>query len=104
MQVPMTVRYAATLADARSSLAALADASPFEWSIAYERLLLDLDAIHGGLVPATFPIADSLPELRRRLEARLEDLSDLGGDPLLLELILAQLDEIRPRAEPGSPA
>lgn len=102
MQVPITLRYAATLAEARSCLGALADASPFEPSIAYEHLLLELDAMHDGLCPATFPIAHSPPELHRRLEARLEDLCDLGGDPLLIELILAQLDEIRPRAEPGT--
>lgn len=99
----MTLRYAATLAEARSYLAALADTSPFEPSVAYEHLLLYLYGMHGGLVPATFPIAGSLPELHRRPEARLEDLGDLGGDTLSLELILARLDEIRPQAERGPP-
>jgi len=94
----MALAYARNLAEARSCLAALADASPYETSIEYEHLLLELDAMHGGHGPATFPVAGSLSELHRRVEARLEDLSDLGADPLNIELILARLDEIRPPA------
>ena len=55
--------------------------------------------MHGGHGPATFPVPGSLAELHRVLEARLEDLADLGADPLRIELILARLDEIRPTAE-----
>lgn len=102
MEPPSALSYAIALAEARSCLAALADTSPFEQSIAYEHLLLELDAMHGGCVPATFPIAGSLLELNRRLEARLEDLGDLGVDTLSIELLLSQLDEIR-SAEQGPP-
>jgi hypothetical protein len=59
--------------------------------------------MHGGDGPATFPIAGSPPELHRRLEARLEDLSEIGADPLRIELLLAGLDEIRLAAERGPP-
>lgn len=75
VEAPLTLRYATTLAEARSCLAALADASVFERSIAYEHLLLELDAMHDGPGPTAFPVADSLPEPHRRLEARLVDLS-----------------------------
>lgn len=102
VEPPSALRYAIALAEARSYLAALADTSPVEQSIAYEHLLLELDAMNGGRVPATFSIAGSLLELNRRLEARLEDLGDLGGDTLSIELILTQLDEIR-SAEQGPP-
>src|SRR4051812_17622925 len=99
----MTVGYASQLAEARSCLAALADASPFELSVEYEHLLLELDAMHGGHGPATFPVTGSLSELHQRVEARLEDLSGLGADPLRIELTLARLDEIRTTAEGRSP-
>jgi len=100
----MSLNYARTLAEARSCLAAaLADASRFELSIEYDHVLLELDALHGGHGPATFPIAGSLMDLRRRAEVRLEDLADLGADPLNIELILARLDEIRPPADGWCP-
>jgi len=97
----MTLGYT-SLAEARSCLAALADTSSFERSVEYEHLLLELDAMHGGQGPATFPAPGSHLELHRRVEARLEDLSHLGADPLRIELILARLDEIRPATESGS--
>ena len=98
-----TLGYARQLAEARSCLAALADASPFERSVECEHLLLELDAMNGGRGPATYPVPGSLAELHLRVEGRLEDRSDLGADPLGIELILAGLDEIRPTAEDVSP-
>ena len=89
------------LAEARSCLAALADASPHKRSIDYEHLLLDLDAMHGGHGPATFPIAGSAPELHRRLEARLGYLAEIGADPLTIELTPRRLDEIHLRPSEG---
>lgn len=103
MDSPMTLGYARHLAEARSCLAALADTSPFERSVEYEHLLLELDAMHGGHGPATFPVSGSFSELHQCVEARLEDLSDLGANPLRIELILARLDEMRPTADGGSP-
>lgn len=97
----MTLIYARTLAEARSCLAALADASPFDRSIEYDRALLELDAMHGGHGPATFPVGGWPMELHRRAEIWLEDLADLGADPLSIELILARLDEIRPAFDGG---
>jgi len=99
----MTLAYARNLAEARSCLAGLADMSPYKTSLEYDHLLLELDALHGGHGPATFPIAGSLSELRRRVKARLEALADLGADPLNIELILARLDEIRPPADGWCP-
>jgi hypothetical protein len=98
-----TLGYTRSLAEARSCLAALADASPFERSVEYEQLLLELEAMRGGHGPATFPVPGSLSELHQRVEARLKDLSDLGADPLRIELILALLNEIRTTGGGGSP-
>lgn len=84
-------------------MAALADTSPHERPIAYEHLLRDLDAMHGGHAPATFPIGGSAPELHRRLEVRLGYVADIGADPLTIELLLAGLDEIHLPAERGPP-
>lgn len=81
MNTPMTLGYAMKLAEARSCLAALANAAPYERSIEYKHLLLDLDTMHGGDCPATFPIGGSPPDLHRRLEARLEELCEIGADP-----------------------
>ena len=55
--------------------------------------------MHGGHAPATFSVPGWLPEV----QARIEDLSDLGADALRVELLLARLDEIRPVADGGSP-
>ncbi len=53
--MPMPPAYAIALADARSCLAALADASThFDESCRYDRLLIDLDGIHAGDFPATY--------------------------------------------------
>ena len=98
----MTLGYTRSLAEARSCLAALADTSPFGRSVAYEHLLLELEAMNGGHGPATYLVPGSHLELHRRVEARLEDLSHLGADPLRIELILARLDEIRRATESGS--
>ncbi len=103
MNIPMTLGYAIEFAEARSCLAALANTSPYERSIAYEHLLFDIDAMIGGRGPATFPIAGSPPELHRRLEGRLQHLSEIGADALRIELLLAGLDEIRLTAERRPP-
>ena len=94
MRALMSDSYTHALADVRSCLAALADQSRFDPSIAYEQLLLDLDAMHGGLFPAAYPVTGTVPELHRRIEARLDELAHLGADALTVELISARLDEI----------
>jgi hypothetical protein len=67
---------------------------PFDQSIAYETLLLELDEMHGGLFPATDPVAGIVTRLHRRTEARLVELAHLGADRLTIELILARFEDI----------
>ncbi len=100
----MTLAYARNLAEARACLAGLADMSQYETSIEYVRTPptgTRRDACGHG--PASFPVTGSLSERHRRVEARLEDLSYLGADPLRIELILAASDEIRPPADGWNP-
>lgn len=92
MTFPMSDAYLDTLAECRSCLAALADAMPFEESITYDGLLIDLDEIHHGWFPATEPVRGVLADLRVWFQHGLERLIDLGGDALGLELLLAGLD------------
>lgn len=87
----MTIEYAEVLADCRSCLAALADSNPFEQSVAYERLLLDLDAIHGDIIPALERITGVRDQLLLRFETGIDRLIDLGGNGLSLELLLHRL-------------
>ncbi len=94
MRALMSDSYAHALADVRSCFAALADLSRYDRSIEYEQLLLDLDAMHGGLFPASYPVTGSLADLNRRTDARLDELAHHGADPLTIELLLARLEEI----------
>lgn len=73
----MTLEYAYALADCRSCLASLADQSPFELSVFYERLLLLLDALHGDCVPALYTITGMPDELYARLMVGLDRLIQL---------------------------
>lgn len=94
----MLTPHAVTLAQARTYVAALADtAHPLDASLAYERTLLHLDAIHGDDVPAldtTGPI-DDRNALHARAESAVEELVDHGVDALQVELALTMLDEAR---------
>ncbi len=91
--MPMTLAYAAALAEARSCLAALADtATDFDESANFERLLLDLDSLHPD-GPALYPLAENRAALLRRLEVTVDRILDLGGDGLFLELLLANAQE-----------
>ena len=85
----MTMGYAIALAGARSSLAALADdAATFEESIHFDRILLDLDAMHPD-GPSLYPLLGERAELLERLETAIDRMVELGGDGLSLELMLA---------------
>lgn len=94
----MLAPHAVTLAQARTYVAALADtAHPLGASLAYERTLLYLDAIHGDDVAAletTGPI-DDRSALHARAESAVEELVDNGVDALQVELALAMLDQAR---------
>lgn len=94
----MLLAHARTLAEARSYLAALADtARTVPGSIAYERVLLQLDLVHGDQAPAHEDLPRTLPaDLVYRLAAKtIEDLVRHGVDALQIELVLAALIEAR---------
>lgn len=89
----MTLAHALILAEARSCLAALADmATSFDQSVAYERLLLRVDWLHGDDTPAYEPMPGvGLDHLQRRAEDAIERLVEFGVDALSVELLLADL-------------
>jgi hypothetical protein len=98
----MLLSHAVTLAEARSYVAALADnARTFDASVEYEHVLLELDTIHGGEVP---PITEVFTDKRDVLytvaEAVIEELVEHGVDGLLVELILARLEDARAMGRP----
>jgi hypothetical protein len=92
----MLLPHAQTLAQARSYVAALADrALTIEASSAYERVLLELDRIHGDDCPAldTQNVTDDRDILLAVASNAVEELEDCGVDALSIELILAMLVE-----------
>lgn len=94
----MLLPHAITLAEARLYIAALADqAGTFDASIAYEHVLLELDAVYDGQVPpmTAAVLTDESSVLYTIAEAAVEELVDHGADALRVELILAGLQEAR---------
>lgn len=90
----MLLPHAETLAQARSYVAALADqALTIESSSAYERVLLELDRVHGDDCPAldTEDLTDDRDILYTVARNAVETLENYGIDPLSVELILAML-------------
>jgi len=99
----MLLSHAVTLADARSYVAALADsARTTEASSAYERILLELDRIHGDDVPAleTAGLTDDRSVLLAVAISSIEELFTYSVDALEIELVLAMLDDTRALDEP----
>lgn len=92
----MLLAHAYVLAEARSCLATLADsARPFEQSVAFDRLLLRLDWLHGDDTPACEPMPGvGRDELQRRAETAIEQLVEFGIDSLSIELLLADLEDV----------
>lgn len=89
----MLLAHAVTLAEARSYVAALADAArTTDASIEYDRVLLQIDVIHGDLIPGIHPVAvtdrDVLFDVA---ESAIEDLAGHGIDALSVELVLDML-------------
>lgn len=86
-----------TLASARSCIAALADnARTRSGAHAYERVLLELDAMFGDEGPAIETIPDGESEdVHREAAAALGNLLRLGTDPLRTEILLALLESVR---------
>ena len=89
--------HALTLVLARSCLAALADqATRFEATLAYDEVLLDLDAAHGDYTPALERIeATDREALYRRASDAIKSIVEFGVDPLTVELLLADLEQAR---------
>jgi hypothetical protein len=94
----MELAHAQTLMQARSCLAALADgARTVEVSSAYERVLIEIDRVHGDDSPAldaTGLTTDSAV-LYAIATSAVEELVEHGVDELHVELILTMLIETR---------
>lgn len=93
----MLLSHARVVAQARSCLAALADsARTFDASVEYDRVLLEVDAIHGDRTPALYRVPDIDPALLYdAAEAAIEALVGFGVDALQVELLLAALEDAR---------
>ncbi len=93
----MLLAHARALAQARSYLAALADtATTFDASLEYDRLLLDLDALHGDHSPALYAVTTTDPGLLYfGAGMTIESLVRFGVDALRVELLLAGLEDAR---------
>lgn len=94
----MLLADAVALAEARTYLAALANhAVTVDASLAYERTLLYLDAIHGDNVPGLDPtrLLNDRATLAVVAESAIEELIEHGLDALQVELVLDMLDEAR---------
>jgi hypothetical protein len=92
----MLLTHSLVLSQARAHIAALADqAGSVEASSAYERVLIDLDRLHGDESPDYQPIGLWLdPDLLFTVAASaVEDLAIFGVDRLDIELLLAALDD-----------
>lgn len=89
----MLLAHALTLGEARSYVAALADnALTIDASIEYDRVLLQIDFIHGDLIPAIAPVlVTDRDVLFTVAEAAIEDLIEHGIDGLTIELVLDML-------------
>lgn len=99
----MLLAHAITLAEARSYVAALADlARTFDASVEYERVLLQLDWIHGDEFPGldTTGLTDDRDALYAVAESAIEELADHGIDALQVELFLDMLDAARTKDVP----
>jgi hypothetical protein len=99
----MLLSHAVVLAEARSYVAALADTAViFEASVGYERVLLQLDWIHGDDVPGldASGLTDDRNVLFSIAESAIEELVDFDVDALQVELVLAMLIAARELDEP----
>lgn len=90
----MLLSHAVLLAEARSYVGALADsAHSFDAAMEYERVLLQLDWLHGGTVPpiTVVPTRDR-DVLIGVARAAIANLEEHAVDRLDLELALSMLD------------
>lgn len=98
----MLLAHAVTLAEARSYVAALADNSvTTDASIEYDRVLLQIDFIHGDEIPAINPVPlTERDALFSVAESAIENLVEYGVDGLTVELVLDMLYAARELDEP----
>lgn len=89
----MLLPHAVTLAEARSYVAALADtALTTDASIEYDRVLFQIDFIHGDYTPGIIPVpATDRSVLFDLAESAIEALITHGIDSLTVELVLDML-------------
>jgi hypothetical protein len=89
----MLLAHAVTVSEARSYVAALADhAQTIDASIEYDRVLLQIDFIHGDYIPAITQAQVTDRELLFSVaESAIEDLVEHGIDGLTVELVLDML-------------
>ncbi len=89
----MLFAHAVTLTEARSHVAALADAAlTAEASIEYDRVLLQIDFIHGDYIPGISPVpVTDRDVLFKVAESAIEALVGHGVDSLTVELVLDML-------------
>lgn len=89
----MLLAHAIAIAEARSYIAALANtATTALGSVAYDRVLIYLDAAHGNQVPALTDVSVIEPSTLYRLaQQSITSLGTYGLDPLHIELTLAYL-------------
>lgn len=90
----MLLAHAVTLAEARSYLAALANqALTFDASVEYERVLLQIDFLHGDFIPGISRVpAYTRDVLFDVAYAAIEELAEHGIDLLSVELLLDMLE------------
>jgi hypothetical protein len=94
----MDLEHALTLTEARSFVAALADAAvDDDASAAFESVLIELDWLHGDESPSldTDGLSEDRDVLYLAAAAAIEALALFGLDALDLELLLARLEAAR---------
>ena len=93
----MLLSHAVLLAEARSYVAALADrARTFDARMEYERVLLQLDWLHGGKVPPITVVPTSDTALLYEVAGdAIGNLAKHRVDRLELEICLAMLEAAR---------
>jgi hypothetical protein len=98
----MLLAHAVTLAEARSHVAALADrAQTFDASVEYERVLFQLDWMHGDHIPGISPVLlNDRDAVFSLAESAIENLAEHGVDVLQVELVLDMLDVARKKDAP----
>lgn len=99
----MLLSHAVLLAEARSYVAALADAADgFDASLAYEQLLLQLDWLHDGIVPPITVVPAGDPNVLRESAARaITELAHHRIDPLDLAICREMLEGVWRLDHPG---